>query len=215
MPKLKFGMVSYGFKYTQSCFLTNTSLVPMHFNLKVASDSQITFQDETISKSSEIFVRSSESFRSPNDTGRKSTDLLPKYAGSYNFKEFSITPSTGILPPQSEIKIYIDFVPHYLKKYETSLTVDIDNVGTDLYNLPITARSSVPTINLLTTGIDMGRCFINYSYEKHVKLSNESSLKARYILLTDKPESPFRFSSKQLEVSDQLVKWSSGQRVDQ
>lgn len=180
----------------------------MHFNLKVASDSQINFsQDEAISKSSEIFVRSSESFRTPDNTNttRKSTDagsLVPKY-GNFNFKEFSITPSTGILPPQSEIKIHIDFVPHFLKKYETSLTVDIDSVGNDLFNLPITARSSVPTINLLTSTVDMGRCFINYSYEKHLKLSNESSLKARYILLTDKPDSPFRFSSKQLEVSGQ------------
>ena len=38
VDKIRFGQVSYGFKYTHACSLRNTSLVPMAFSLRVASD---------------------------------------------------------------------------------------------------------------------------------------------------------------------------------
>lgn len=38
IPKLRFGTVSYGFPSTQTCKLTNTSLVPMQFRLCVPDD---------------------------------------------------------------------------------------------------------------------------------------------------------------------------------
>lgn len=181
IPKLKYGLVSYGFKYSQLCYLTNTSLVPMNFSLRVASDSD----EEMRVVDDEKLLKSRKAINNSN--------------GDFSFKEFSIVPSTGLIPPQSEIKLLIEFVPHFIKKYETHLIVDIDDVATDLYKLPITARSIVPAINVLTSTIDMGRCFIYHSYEKIVKLTNETTLKARYYLLPSKSHDPFNFTSNYSE----------------
>jgi hydrocephalus-inducing protein len=145
----------------------------MNFNLRVASDTE-EINENSIKKDNQ------------------NTD--------YGFKEFSLIPSNGFIPPQSEIKLLIEFVPHFIKKYETNLIVDIDDVGNDLFSLPISARSIVPTINLVTNKIDMGRCFIYHSYEKLIKLSNDTPLKARYYLIPSKSRDPFNFTSIQSEV---------------
>ncbi len=152
----------------------------MNFNLRVASD------DLNNSNQQEIILDQNQQLSSSN---------------SYNFKEFSILPSNGLIPPQSQIKLLIEFVPHFIKKYETFLIVDIDDVGSDIFNLPITARSIVPNISVVTQTIDMDRCFIYHSYEKIVKLSNDTSLKARYFIQpTNEDEiDSFFFTSNQLE----------------
>jgi hydrocephalus-inducing protein len=197
VPKLKFGLVSYGkisslsmktfffvarqnsfhlfwqgFKYSQSCILYNTSLVPMAFNLRALSDCE-------------------------------STRTFENESSSSNFKEFSIVPSTGTIPPQSEVKINVEFIPRFIKKYETSLAVDVDEVGDEYYLLPVTARSNVPNIILLTPSIDMGRCFIQYAYSASIRLSNETTLPARYHILSSEIDDVFQFSSEQAEVSRQ------------
>ena len=148
----------------------------MTFNLRVASDSEA---------------------RDSIPTDR--TDTNNEDLDDYNFKEFSLTPSIGIIPPQSEVKVLVEFVPHFIKKYDTSLIVDIEDVGTELLNLPINARSTVPNVTLLTTQVDMGRCFIYHAYEKIIKLSNETPLKARYYILPSKSQDPFKFTSNQAE----------------
>lgn len=119
---------------------------------------------------------------------------------TYNFKEFSIQPSTGLIPAQSQVKLLVEFVPHFIKKYDTSLLVDIDDVGVELFSLPITARSTVPTISLITPTVDIGRCFIYHSYESVIKLANETQLKARYQLLPSRDEDTIKFVSNQTEV---------------
>ena len=150
--------------------------MPMAFNLRVASDSET--REATM-----IY-----------DTNQTISSI-----DSYNFKEFSIKPSAGIILPQSDIKVTVEFVPHFIKKYETSLVVDIEDVGSELLLLPVTARSSVPNITLLTQSVDMGRCFIYHTYEKFIKLANETSLKARYYILPSKNTDPFKFTSNQAE----------------
>ena len=150
----------------------------MTFNLRVASDSEA--RDSSVNES---------------DPSRTDAD-------DYNFKEFSLTPSIGIIPPQSEVKVLVEFVPHFIKKYDTFLIVDIEDVGNELLSLPISARSTVPTISLLTNSVDMGRCFIYHAYEKTIKLSNETPLKARYYILPSKSQDPFNFTSNQAEVCD-------------
>ena len=131
---------------------------------------------------------------SDNDESNDSTA-----SGAHNFKEFSILPSSGLIPPQSQIKLLVEFVPHFIKKYDTFLIVDIDDVGNDIFNLPISARSVVPSIDVLTQQIVMDRCFIFHSYEKIVKLSNTTSLKARYFIQPSQNDDPFYFTSAQLE----------------
>lgn len=118
-----------------------------------------------------------------------------------NFKEFSIIPKSGMISPQSEMKIIVEFIPHFIKKYETSLAVDIEDVGDEFYLLPISARSTVPTISLLTSTLDIGRCFINHTYNRSIKLSNDTSLASRYFIMPSHSDNPFKFQSAQSEVN--------------
>lgn len=55
-------------------------------------------------------------------------------------KEFEIIPSSGTIPPQSEIKVTVNFISNTIKKYEMNLVVDVDNVGEEIVSLPITAK---------------------------------------------------------------------------
>jgi hydrocephalus-inducing protein len=200
LEKVKFGLVSYGFKYTQTCVLRNTSLVPMSFYLRVASDDIGPFGLEA--NSNDAMVVDEDELLS-NKTTARSLQANPSNIG-FHFKEFSIKPSNGVLQPQSEIKVHIDFVPHFIKNYDTSLIIDIEDVASDLFYLPITARSTVPSITLVTPFIEMGRCFIYHSYEKVIRVSNDTNLKAKYSVEVSKPNPNndselFNFQSKQAE----------------
>jgi hydrocephalus-inducing protein len=60
--------------------------------------------------------------------------------------EFCLLPEAGLIPPLDSIEIIVEFTPQSIKKYDESLIVDIDAVGTDLYRLPIFAQSLVPDV---------------------------------------------------------------------
>ena len=47
---------------------------------------------------------------------------------------------SGIIPPQSDTKIYVDFIPKSIQKYDTFLHVDVEGVGKNIFSLPITAK---------------------------------------------------------------------------
>ena len=55
-------------------------------------------------------------------------------------REFEIVPATGTIPPQSEIKVTVNFISNTIKKYEMNLVVDVENVGEEIVTLPITAK---------------------------------------------------------------------------
>lgn len=137
------------------------------------------------------------SLRVASDCISKISDInrdIEEDGSLYNFKEFSVIPSSGLIPAQSRVKLLVEFIPHFIKKYETALVLDIEDIGlTDFFNLPITARSSVPHITVATPTIDLGRCFIHHSYECIVQLSNDTSLKARYELIPSDELDPIKF----------------------
>ncbi|CAF4507175.1 unnamed protein product, partial [Rotaria sp. Silwood2] len=114
--QLKFGLVSYGFQTTLGCHLYNTSLVPMPFKLHI---------DQERNKKHNHLVSFDDDEDEEEDT--------------INSNEFQIRPSRGIIPPQSDTKIYVDFIPKSIQKYDTFLQVDIDGVGKNIFSLPITA----------------------------------------------------------------------------
>ncbi len=90
-------------------------------------------------------------------------------------------------------------MPHFIKPYSTHLAVDVDDVGTDLLLLPLSARSTVPPISLLTTSLDLGRCFIYHTYTRHIRLQNDTPLKARYYVLPSRSTDALKFTSGQAE----------------
>jgi len=58
-------------------------------------------------------------------------------------REFEITPSSGMLAPQSQLEIHVDLCSNTVRKYNTELHVDVDDVQQRLLVLPITARCVV------------------------------------------------------------------------
>jgi hydrocephalus-inducing protein len=114
--QLKYGLISYGFQTTLTCHLFNTSLVSMPFKLHIDQDNK---------HQKKNFI----SFDDDEDDDEDRTN-----------NEFQIRPSHGIIPPQSDIKIYVDFIPKSIQKYDTFLHVDVEGVGKNIFSLPITAK---------------------------------------------------------------------------
>ncbi|KAK3085440.1 hypothetical protein FSP39_003318 [Pinctada imbricata] len=165
-PMLKFGTVSYGFLNTQTCMLQNTSLVPMKFHIRVPGDG----------------ITDSMCSTSDLETGREGGSPTPP-VGVGPPKEFEIVPSTGTLQPQSDMKIKVNFTSNTVKKYEMALVVDVENVGEEILQLPLTAKCIVPPVTVLSPILDYGRCFLRHPYEHNVKLHNDTDLPARYDLV--------------------------------
>ena len=118
VPKLKFSSVSYGFVSTQYCTLTNTALVPMTYTLRVPGDGQ----GESICSTSDY-----------DSTLSENGSAMPP-------KEFQITPSSGTLEAQSDLRLKVDLCSNSIKKYDLALVVDIEGVGDEIVSLPISAK---------------------------------------------------------------------------
>jgi hypothetical protein len=116
--QLKYGLVSYGFQTTLACHLYNTSLVSMPFKLHIDQDKR--------RKANYV------SFEEDIDDDSDDDDQINK--------EFFIRPSHGTIPPQSDTKIFVDFIPKAIQKYDTFLHVDVEGVGKNIFSLPITAK---------------------------------------------------------------------------
>lgn len=114
-----------GFKHTQTCSLMNTSLVPMSFHLRVPGDGHT----PSICATSDL------------DPETPRTASTPRHGLSGSLaKEFEILPSTGTIPPQSEMKVAVTLTSNQMRKYENVMVVDVDHVGEEILSLPITAR---------------------------------------------------------------------------
>ncbi|XP_033625714.1 hydrocephalus-inducing protein homolog [Asterias rubens] len=173
-PKLKFGTVSYGFKSTRVVTLANTALVPMTYNVRVPGDGG----GEVVSATS-------------GEATLHRTNL------SVPPKEFYITPESGTIPSQSEVKVQVELTSNTVKKYDMSLVVDVEGVGTELLALPITAKCVVPAIVVVTPIMDYTRCFLSHPYELNTRLFNDSDLPAKYDLVPQEVEdfSPMLYTS--------------------
>ncbi|KAL3860158.1 hypothetical protein ACJMK2_010318 [Sinanodonta woodiana] len=183
VSRLKFGTVSYGFRNTQTCTLMNTSLVPMTFKLRVPGDG---ITDSVCGTADLDSTHSEMGSPTPNQ-------------GAGPPKEFEIIPSSGVIQPQSEIKVTVNFISNTIKKYEMALVVDVESVGEEIVSLPITAKCIVPTITVLSPILDYNRCFLRHPYEHCMRLHNDSDLPAKYELLPQSVnnDTPIIFRSQQ------------------
>ena len=67
-----------------------------------------------------------------------------------------------------------------MKSYSTALIVDVEEAGLEVFSIPITAKSIVPQVTLLTQLLDYGRCFLHHPYVLDVEIFNDSSLPVKY-----------------------------------
>ena len=74
----------------------------------------------------------------------------------------------------------MNFTPSYVKSYSTALLVDVDEAGREVFSIPITAKSTVPPVTLITQLLDYGRCFLRYPYSHNVEIMNDTSLPVKY-----------------------------------
>ncbi|CAN2389289.1 axonemal central apparatus assembly [Pristimantis euphronides] len=171
-PTLHFGDVSFGFPQMLSCYLNNTSLVPMSFRMWVPGDGN---GDPSITTLTHLIENRAASWG--------------KQKGGRRPREFTITPSTGTIRSQGLLQIEVTLCSNSLKNYELALVVDVDGVGEEVLALPITARCVVPPLFVENITITYNRCFLHFPYERTVTLHNPSSLQGCYMFLPQESDS--------------------------
>ncbi|KAG8523662.1 Hydrocephalus-inducing protein, partial [Galemys pyrenaicus] len=170
VPALHFGDVSFGFPQTLICSLNNTSLVPMTFKLRIPGDG---VGHKSISRCQQY-----------SDNRRLSWDN--NETSAVKPKEFTITPESGTIRPQGFAAVTL--CSNTVQKYELALVVDVEGIGEEVLALLITARCVVPFLQLVSTEVDFGRCFLKYPYEKSIQLVNHDDLPGCYEVLPQAPE---------------------------
>ncbi len=91
----------------------------------------------------------------------------------------------------------LHFTPSFVKTYSALLVMDIQESGKNVFSLPISAKSTVPPIQLLTPLLDYGRCFLKHSYSGILKLLNDSDFPVKYSMCPQVDKSMLFYSSAQ------------------
>ncbi|NXU58594.1 HYDIN protein, partial [Turnix velox] len=167
VPSLHFGDVSFGFPHTLSCRLTNTSLVPMSFTLRIPGDG---VGKPSVTSLAQITDSTRLSWRKGTHGRVKPT-------------EFTVTPSRGTIRSQGFQNIQVTLCSNTLKSYELQLVVDVDGVGTAVSALLLTARCVVPMLQVLNPIVTFGRCLLKFPCQQVLTLMNNSDHAACYRLL--------------------------------
>ncbi|KFZ69253.1 Hydrocephalus-inducing protein, partial [Podiceps cristatus] len=167
VPSLCFGDVSFGFPRTLSCRLTNTSLVPMTFNLRIPGDGS---GEPSVTSFDQMLNNTCVSWRKGAQGHRKPT-------------EFTITPCQGTIRSQSFLDIQVTLCSNTVRRYKLALVVDVDGVGKEVLALLLTARCVVPPLRVLNPVMTFGRCFLKFPYQQMLTLVNDSDVPGCYGVL--------------------------------
>ncbi|XP_068025928.1 hydrocephalus-inducing protein homolog [Melanerpes formicivorus] len=170
VPCLRFGDVSYGFPHSLFCRLTNTSLVPVAFTLRVPGDG---VAEPSVPSTAQVLDNSLPSWKK-----RARRCLRPC--------EFTISPGRGTIPALSFQDIQVTLCSNTQGLYELALVVDVDGVGPELLALPLTARCVVPALRVPKPVVTFGRCYLQLPAQQLLPLVNDSDLPGCYALLPQK-----------------------------
>ncbi|XP_066540500.1 hydrocephalus-inducing protein homolog isoform X2 [Hoplias malabaricus] len=167
VPELNFGEVSFGFPQTLTCWLSNTSLVPMSFSLRIPGDG---VGKDSITSMDQVSQLNRNEWRTGDSLSEKP-------------REFRVAPSSGTIRAQSKIDIQVTLCSNTVRQYTLALVVDVQSVGEDVLALPIRASCVVPEVRLESTVLHFQHCFVGYPYQQSVKLINDTDLPVCYGLL--------------------------------
>ncbi|XP_056622256.1 hydrocephalus-inducing protein homolog isoform X2 [Triplophysa dalaica] len=167
VPELNFGVVSVGFPQTLTCCLSNTSMVPMSFGLRIPGDGT---GQSSITSADQIAQLNRNDWGLGEKTGEKT-------------KEFLLSLTTGTVCALGEIDIQLTICSNTVQDYNLALVLDVQGVGEEVFALAIKARCIVPDVTIENPDLQFQHVFLGRAYEKSVKLINDTNLPACYGLL--------------------------------
>ncbi|NXP74359.1 HYDIN protein, partial [Ramphastos sulfuratus] len=167
VPCLQFGDVSFGFPQSRSCRLTNASLVPVAFTLRVPGDGTA---EPSVPSAVQVLDNSRPCWRQ-----RAQAKLRPC--------EFTISPRRGAICSLSFVDIEVTLCSNTVGTYKLELVVDVDGVGQELLSLPLTARCVVPLLQVPNPVVTFGRCYLQFPAHQMLTVVNNSDLPGCYGLL--------------------------------
>ncbi|XP_077048347.1 hydrocephalus-inducing protein homolog [Agelaius phoeniceus] len=125
LPELDFGDISFGFPYTRRCRLTNSSPVPLTFQLRMSDDGTQPAVDSV-------------------DQIRRDTD--PAWRKGIHFyvepREFTMNPSQGTILPQGHQDIEVTLCSNTVMEFYRRMLVDLEGIGKGVATLILTASST-------------------------------------------------------------------------
>ncbi|XP_058667053.1 hydrocephalus-inducing protein homolog [Ammospiza caudacuta] len=143
LAELDFGDISFGFPYTQRCRLTNSSAVPLTFQLRMSDDGTQPAVDSV-------------------DQIRRDTD--PAWSKGIHFhvepREFTINPSGGTILPQGHRDIEVTLCSNTVMEFYRRLLVDLEGIGKGVASLIITARCLVPELQVSSPVLLCDECHL-------------------------------------------------------
>ena len=101
--------------------------------------------------------------------------------------EFEVQPSSGIILPQGEQPLKLNFIATQVCKYNLSMLVDVEAVGDSLLSLPISAECLVPGITPSADALEYGDAFIHHTYSLPLTIRNPSHLPAKFEVIDEAP----------------------------
>ncbi|XP_064262770.1 hydrocephalus-inducing protein-like [Passer domesticus] len=157
------------FPYTQRCRLTNSSPVPVTFQLRMSFDG------------TQPAVDSVDQIRCHSDPAwRKGVHLYVEP------REFTITPSRGTILPQGHQDIQVTLCSNSVMEFYRKMLVDLEGFGKGVASLVITARCLVPKLQVSPHVLQYDECLLKVPYEKKFLIRNPSHLPGCYGLIEQK-----------------------------
>nr|XP_054509107.1 hydrocephalus-inducing protein-like [Agelaius phoeniceus] len=166
LPELDFGDISFGFPYTRRCRLTNSSPVPLTFQLRMSDDGTQPAVDSV-------------------DQIRRDTD--PAWRKGIHFyvepREFTMNPSQGTILPQGHQDIEVTLCSNTVMEFYRRMLVDLEGIGKGVATLIITARCLVPELQVSPQVLLYDECHLKVPYERKLIIRNPSHLPGCYGLI--------------------------------
>ncbi|CAN8175275.1 unnamed protein product [Coccothraustes coccothraustes] len=169
LPELDFGDISFGFPYTQRCRLTNSSPVPLRFQLRMSDDGTQPAVDSV-------------------DQIRRHSD--PAWRKGIHFyvepREFTMNPSQGTILPQGHQDIEVTLCSNTVMEFRRGMLVDLEGIGKGVAKVIITARCLVPELQVSPYVLQYDECHLKVPYERKLVIRNPSHLPGCYGLIPQK-----------------------------
>lgn len=171
---IDFGVVSYGFPSDSELSLTNSSPVPVTFELRLRDIMPAPPRDSP--ESARSMVLSDES---PGTVISSSPSA-----------DFTVLPTVITAKPSSTVKAVVSFLSTTQRAsgvYSALLDVGVVGVSRQIECIRIVGRAVVPTVRLSPPLIDLGQCSLEYGAQADVTLTNLSDRHlARFEFLSSK-----------------------------